>query len=339
MANISINLDSLSPKSFKKTVRHKIKDGTSIFRFLPPHRTESNGYPYCKWNVIWGLTDPNTGRERPFASPSTYEGQCPVFDYLEVLRQNVESEKMVLMSKGMSEDQVKQRQEKISKFISQIRPKTVYAYNASDKSGTVGVVELKSTAHKDVLKVMNQYIKDYNQDPTSLNSAITDSGVWMKIMREGAGFDTKYSASKNQTMVKDPQTGIPSYQDDRTALAQNISDNFQDLAYNLNTLYQKHTYDELKEILVANLLKFAETMPEVLVAGFGLEESKSGSFSATTTASGTVVKGNGNIKINLGSAEEVEDEAPVSKPVNKSSKTSSSDTDDLLKMADNLFNS
>ena len=223
MANISINLDSLSPKSFKKTVRHKIKDGTSIFRFLPPFGSDSNGYPYCKWNVIWGLIDPNTGRERPFASPSTYEGQCPVFDYLEVLRAKVEAEKMVLMSKGMSEDDVKVKQEKINKFISQIRPKTVYAYNASDKSGTIGVVELKSTAHKEVLKVMGQYIKDYNQDPTSLNSAVTDSGVWFKIERSGSGFDTKYGASKSQIMMKDPNTGIPSYQDDRSPLAENIS--------------------------------------------------------------------------------------------------------------------
>lgn len=336
MANISINLDSLSPKSFKKTVRHKIKDGTSIFRFLPPFGTESQGYPYCKWNVIWGLTDPNTGRERPFASPSTYEGQCPVFDYLEVLRAKVEAEKMTLMSKGMSEDKVKEKQDKINKFISQIRPKTVYAYNASDKSGTVGVVELKSTAHKDVLKVMNQYIKDYNQDPTSLKSEVTDSGVWMKIVREGTGFDTKYSASKNQTMVKDAVTGIPSYQDDRSPLAQNIIDSYEQLGYNLNTLYQKNTYEELKEILVANLLNFAEDMPEVLVPGFGLEEFQSGSFSATVST--TAQKGSGSVKLNLGSADEVEvDEVPVSKPVNKA-KASSTDTDDLLAMADNLFN-
>lgn len=334
MANISINLDSLSPKSFKKTVRHKIKDGTSIFRFLPPFGTESNGYPYCKWNVVWGLIDPNTGRERPFASPSTYEGQCPVFDYLEILRGRVEAEKMVLMSKGMSEDDVKAKQEKINKFISQIRPKTVFAYNASDKSGTIGVVELKSTAHKEVLKVMGQYIKDYNQDPTSLNSAVTDSGVWFKIERSGMGFDTKYGASKSQIMMKDPVTGVPSYQDDRSALAENISENFETIGYNLNTLYQKHTYDELKDILIANLIKFGEDMPEVLVAGFGLEESQ-----AINTPAKAPVKGAGNVKLNLGSAEEVEDEAFTPAPKAPAKASTSTDTEDLLKMADNLFNS
>jgi hypothetical protein len=318
MANISINLDSLSPKSFKKTVRHKIKDGTSIFRFLPPFGQEANGYPYCKWNVVWGLIDPNTGRERPFASPSTYEGQCPVFDYLEILRQKVESEKITLMSKGMTEDQVKQKQEKINKFISGIRPKTVYAYNASDKSGTIGVVELKSTAHKDVLKVMNQYIKDYNQDPTSLNSLVSDSGVWMKIMREGLGFDTKYSATKNQTMVKDATTGVPSYQDDRTPLAESISENFQEIGYNLNTLYQKHTYEEFKEILVANLIKFGEDMPEVLVSGYGLEEHE-GMPKSSQSVPLAPTRGSAPVKLNLGS-------------------TDDGDTEDLLKMADNLFN-
>jgi hypothetical protein len=322
MANISINLDSLNPKSFKKTVRHKIKDGTSIFRFLPPFGQESNGYPYCKWNVVWGLTDPNTGRERPFASPSTYEGQCPVFDYLEILRQKVESEKIVLMSKGMTEDQVKAKQEKINKFISGIRPKTVYAYNASDKSGTIGVVELKSTAHKDVLKVMNQYIKDYNQDPTSLNSLVSDSGVWMKIMREGTGFDTKYNAAKNQTMVKDTATGIPSYQDDRSALAENIAENFQEIGYNLNTLYQKHTYEELKDILIANLINFGSDMPEVLVAGYGLEEFE-GLPKSSQSAPLAPSRGTADVKIKLDSADSVQDDG----------------TADLLAMADKMFNS
>jgi len=323
MANILINLDSLNPQKFKKTVRHKVKDGINTFRFLPPFGEAAEGFPYCKWNVVWGLTDPSSGRERPFASPSTYEGSCPVFDYLDILRPRVEQDRLVLASKGASEAELKVKFEKINNFISQIRPKTVYSYNATDKTGTVGVLELKATAHKDVLKVMNQYIKDYNQDPTSLKSEPSDSGVWINVLREGRGFETKYSASKNQIMVKDA-SGVPSYQDDRSSLAENIFANYSELGYDLYSIYQKTTYSDLKDILVANLLHIAEEgMPEVLVEGFGLEEF-GGSEGTQTHAPTQPVQ----------SAT-----ATVSNAALTPTSTNNASDEELLAMADDLFNS
>jgi len=264
MANISINMDSLSPKSFRKTTRHKIQNGNNILRFLPPFGEEANGYPYRKWNVVWGLIDPNSGRMRPFASPSTYEGRCPVYDYLEILKQKVED----LKAAGASEEKLGE----LNKFISTIRPKSVYAYNASDKSGIVGVVELKSTAHKKVISLMNQYITDYNQDPTSLNSEPTDSGVWFNVLREGEGFKTTYDASKFQSATKDPVTGVPVFQDDRSPLAASVSESFDSVAYDLNNIYQKLSYDDLKDVLLANIESVSASLPEVLVPGFGADE-------------------------------------------------------------------
>jgi len=330
MANISINLDSLSPKSFKKTVRHKIKEGVNTLRFLPPFGEEAAGYPYRKWNVIWGLTDPNSGRERPYASSSTYEGQCPVYDYLDALKPKIEQEKVALMAKGLTEDAIKNKFKAINEFISNIRPKTVFSYNAADKTGTVGVVELKSTAHKDVLKVMSQYIREYNQDPTSLSGDIADSGVWINITREGQGFDTKYSASKSQIMVKNAQ-GIPQYQDDRSALAENIVASYNDLAYDLNSIYEKKTYDELKEILVANILHAAQEMPQLLVAGFGLEDFSAPLKNTTPVQTAAAVAPKGVAPVGL-KLDIEEDEAPAAN-------FSNDNTDDLLAMADDLFNS
>jgi len=334
MATIAINMDSLNPKSFKKTVRHKVKDGLNTFRFLPPFGEESNGYPYRKWNIIWGLIDPNSGRARPFASSSTYEGQCPVFDYLELLKGKLEGEKIAMLAKGSSEDDFNAKFKAINDFISGIRPKTVFAYNASDKSGTVGVLELKTTAHKDVLKVMNQYIKDYNQDPTSLGGEIQDSGLWMNVTREGEGFKTTYGAAKNQIMVKNAQ-GIPQYQDDRTPLAENISASYESLAYDLNSIYQKLTYDELKEILVANIIHSAETMPELLVEGFGL-----GEIAVVTSAQKAVATS--QAPITAASKTTPLSVAPIVQGTGAKIKidTNVDDTDeDLLKMADSLFNS
>lgn len=326
MANIQINMDSLNPKSFKKTVRHKVQDGNNIFRFLPPFGAESNGYPYRKWNVVWGLIDPNSGRMRPFASSSTFEGKCPVYDYLDILKQKVEDLKKL----GTAEEKVVE----LEKFISAIRPKSVYAYNASDKSGQVGVLELKSTAHKKVIALMNQYITDYNQDPTSLNSDATDSGVWFNVTRAGIRFDTTYDALKNQITTKDPVTGVPKFEDDRSPLAENIVQNFDSVAYDLNNIYQKLSYDDLKDILVANIISASDALPELLVAGFGLEEANS---DVVTPDAPIAFQTTPHVA-------PIAEEVPVASSTIVSTgtpvvPTTSANTDDLLAMADDIFNS
>ncbi len=322
MSNIKINLDSLNPKTFKKTVRHKVQDGDNITRFLPPFGVEANGYPYKKWNVVWGLIDPNSGRMRPFASPSTYEGRCPVYDYLDLLKQKLDT----------ITDETKV--EEINKFISNLRPKSVYAYNASDKSGQVGVLELKTTAHKKVIALMNKYITDYNQDPTSLNSEPTDSGVWFNITRTGRGFDTTYDASKNTTMVKDAN-GVPSFQDDRGPLAENIVQNFDSIGYDLNSLYQKLSYDELKEILIANLVHASQEIPELLLQGYGAGEPTEGITSAApaVTVAPAVPQGSTPVVLKV-------DASSGDAPVQTQTQTpSSKETDDIIAMADDIFNS
>lgn len=304
-------MDSLNPTSFKKTVRHKVQDGDNIYRFLPPFGPESNGYPYRKWNVVWGLIDPNSGRMRPFASPSTYEGRCPVYDYLDVLKQKVED----LKKTGAPEATISE----LEKFISQIRPKSVYAYNASDKSGVVGVLELKSTAHKKVIQLMNEYITQYNQDPTSLNSDVDDSGVWFKITRQGTGFNTTYDAFKNQNSVKDANTGALTFQDDRSALADSIVQNFDAVGYDLNTIYQKLSYEDLKDVLIANILNAAENLPEVIVPGFG-DDGSEPELIKVDNSSTTV-----NVQTNTSGY--------VGQPEN------TKNTEDLIAMADDIFNS
>ena len=325
MSSIKINLDSLSPKSFKKTVRHKIQDGTNIFRFLPPFGQNSDGYPYHKWNVVWGLIDPSSGRTRPFASSSTYEGKCPVYDYLDLLKNKVAS-----MSTAGDDSNI----EALNKFISDLRPKTAYSYNAADKSGQVGVLELKATAHKKVISLMDKYIKDYNQDPTSLSSDATDSGVWFNVTKTGKNFDTSYDATKNQIMIKDA-SGVPVYKDDRSPLAESIVHNYDTLGYDLSSLYQKLTYDELKEILVINLLAASKDLPELLVTGFGLEEAQGDASFGQSAPAAPAVKTTTTLASSVAtSSNDIPQGKGVSINLHKTD-----DTDDILAMADDLFNS
>lgn len=262
---IKINMDSL--KTRREWKRHKVKDGNNIFRILPPFGESSNGYPYRKWQIIWGLQDPESGRARPFASSMTSEKRCPVTEYVGNLKKKAEVLKSQLAAAGVSEDDQKARLGSLNKLISDLNPKTVYIYNAADRAGDVGLLELKSTAQKKMKAEMTSYIKDYNQDPTSLGSDDTDSGVWFNVKRSGEGRDTEYDVEKFQTKIKNANGKI-TFEDDRSPLPDSVVENYDSQAYDLGSVYQIKSYDELAEILEANMANIVELCPDADLDSF-----------------------------------------------------------------------
>jgi len=351
MAKISLNPRALNPVTYKKTVRHKIPksgEGEGVFRILPPFNDEAEGYPYYRWSIVWGLNDPTSGRMRPYASPfSSREENCPVYDYLTLLKDKVERLKGELIAQGLDEEEIKTRLNDYNQIISDLRPKTIYAYNAVDKAGQVGLLELKKTAHEKLISLMNGYLSDYEQDPTSLSGTDEDSGVWFKFHRSGLGFDTKYFVDKSQ--VKQKNGGVLSFIDDRSPLSESVVSNYSTLGYDLATVYQKFGYDELKEILVANLINISSKIPGILFPGFGLEDASSSPSQVTSTPAR--VSSNKLVRPAFSAGTDGDDEeeeytppAKTAAPVKTASKTSvtsvsDSSTDDLMKLADDIFNS
>ena len=262
---IKLNMDSL--KTSKEWVRHKVKSGSNIFRILPPFGDNSNGYPYRKWQIIWGLTDPSSGRVRPYASSLISEKRDPVVEFVDDLRARLDEMEGALKGRGMDDKSVQKHPKyaRLAKFIRDVSPKTVYLYNAADKAGVVGLLELKSTAHKDMKACMNEYIRDYNQDPTSLNSEEDDSGVWFNVKRTGEGFDTEYKVEKVQ-MKQKTGNGPVSFVDDRSPLPEALVQNYDNLAYDLSAVYKTNTYEDLNEVLQANLDTFYKVCPEANLA-------------------------------------------------------------------------
>lgn len=272
MAKITINQDAL--KQRKEWKRHKVNIGDNIYRILPPFGDIEvhQNVPFKKWSVVWGLIDPASGKMRPINSPvNSEERRCPIYDYLDILTKKIESLKKQYAEQGFSEDQIREKLIYLNKLLWEIRPKHIYAYNACDKSGVVGILEIKTTAHKAMKKRMMEYINIYSQDPTSLNSNVDDSGVWFNITREGERKETRYDVVFNITREKDAQGRLVSV-DDRSPLAANVVEKYQDIGYDLNKLYKSLTYDELKTLLILNLNLWAKDNPEVLVPGFTMDD-------------------------------------------------------------------
>lgn len=328
-SKIKINMDSL--KSRREWKRFKVKDGNNVFRILPPFGDSSNGYVFKKWQVIWGLKDPDSNRMRPFASSMTSEKRCPVTEYVSQLKKKAEQIKAQLQASGESDDLIKERLKSLNQLISDLSPKTVYIYNAVDKSGDVGLLELKSTAHKKMKDAMAQYISDYQQDPTSLNSEDDDSGVWFNVKRSGMGRDTEYDVEKCQHKTKKP-TGGYSYDDDRSPLPETVVNNFENLAYDLSSVYQLKTYEDLERILEVNLPEIIENFPDADLNNESLVETV-----VTKTASAPVAQNKpvGKKPVNLRLDDEDEDEEVIT----VSTKKSTSFDDDFLAEADALLNS
>lgn len=330
---IKINLDSL--KTRREWKRHKVKDGSNVYRILPPFGESSNGYPYRKWQIIWGLIDPESGRARPFASSMTSEKKCPVTEYVQALKKKAETLKSQLAAAGLSEEDQKERMSSLNKLISDLNPKTVYIYNAADKSGEVGLLELKSTAQKKMKAEMSQYIQDYNQDPTSLNSDDTDSGLWFNITRNGLGRDTEYDVKKMQIKTKNPTTGKISFEDDRSPLPDAVVENYANLAYDLSSVYQVKSYDELAEVLAANMEDLIRLCPDA-----DLDAFERVVLAPQAAPVKTVAKPVGTKTVTLKMDDEDEEqEAPVAAPVTRTAKVNAAADDDFLAEADALLNS
>jgi len=310
MAKITINMDSL--KSGRDWVRHKVNDGSNIYRILPPFGDASvhNNYPYRRWSICW-LQDPKSGKRKPFATPKTDSEECPIQEYSDALNKYIEAKLHHLKADGLSETDIKAEMEGLRSVQWNIKPQHIYAYNACDQAGSVGLLEIKSTAHKAMKKMMNQYIKDYGQDPTSLNSDENDSGVWFNITKEGKGKDTEYGVVFHQTRQK--MNGQLVKIDDRTALPEHVVNNYESLAYDLNSIYTKKNYDELREILMFNLSLLAEEVPEAVLEGYGVDTPPS-TTEAVSKVQQAPKKSATKVTLNLNDADDADDEpAPVRK--------------------------
>jgi len=273
-AKTALNVRAFEDK--REMTRHKVNSGENIYRILPPFGEQADGYPYKRWTLAW-LLDPSTGNRRPFASPWSFGHEaCPIGEYVRQLQDKKESIEQKLAA-TMEKDEIKEKVKSITETINAVKAKSTFFYNAANKSGQVGVLELKKSAHDALKKVYTGYISDYSFDPTSLNSDQDDSGVWVKISRTGSGMSTEYAVEKNQNKVKNKETGKISFEDDQSELPAGIVDNYDSMATDLFKLYREVSYDDLKDILLFNLAQlhssFVKDLGEkaanlILVPGF-----------------------------------------------------------------------
>ena len=261
--SMKVNMKAFEDR--KEIKRHKINDGINVFRILPPFGPNADGYPYRRWSICW-LADATTGRNRPYASPWSFgEKECPVGEFTKLIQDKKENLEKKLSAQDLSKEEIKEALKPLTEILWKVKPKATFFFNAVNKSGEVGILEIKKSAQDELKKVMKEYISDYNQDPTSLNSDQDDSGVWFKMTKTGQLMSTEYKVEKNQIKAKN-EAGKLVFLDDQEALSDSIVANYESLATDLFTLYKQISYEDLKEVLLHNLT--------VMHAGFVKEFGK-----------------------------------------------------------------
>jgi hypothetical protein len=330
MVELSFNQSSLTSKI--KVVRHKLKPNANVFRILPPFGDpdDHNGYPFKRWSVAW-LTDPQSGKRRPFASPIMEKEECPVDQYSRALAKHIENKKAMLTAEGLDEKQVREQLKDLYNVQWQIKLNHTYAYNAVDKEGTVGVLEVKKTAHDGIKEKLNEYIVEYNQDPLSLESDIQENaGVWLNIKKTGEGKDTKYTVDFAKTKKK--VDGDVAYVLDRSPLPDSVAEGYHDgLGYDLTTLYYQKSAAQLREVLLYNLSLIQEEVPDAILDGFEPD------VEVEEPVEKPKAKAKPKKKVELNLDEDDEPPFDVEAPVKKTTKRKEFSNDDIVAMADDLL--
>ena len=265
--NMKINLDALKLK--KDNVNHKINSGVNKFRFLPPFGAASNGSPFARWIIAW-MIDPSTGKIRPVPSLRSFgEKDCAIYSFYTALEAHLVELNTKLIKEGKSQAEATEELSLLEKFVSDSKPKIDYIYNAVDNQGKLGRLSLKKTAHEGVIKLFQEYINEFNSDPTSLNSDSSeegdsyDSGVWINIIKEGQGrYNTEYSVSFAMKKIK--ENGKTFEIKDTTPLPEAIVKNYNSVGYDLFDAYKKVSKEEIEYFMYWNALNFNDNNDELL---------------------------------------------------------------------------
>lgn len=347
---IGINMDSL--KSKKDWKRFKLNDGSNVYRILPPYGDSEthNGWHFKRWSTTW-MVDPGTGKLRPFASPLTDSTKnsplaCPIDEYNKAVSKRIKEVEAKMLAKGLSPETVTEKLAGLKNAQWKLKVNHSYLYNAANKQGEVGLLEVKSTAHKGLKTLMSTYITEYNQDPTSLGSDTDENaGVWFNITKSGQKKDTEYKVEFN--MIKEKSSDGKVYKvEDRSPLAESISEGYDQLGYDLNTVYIRKSYDELKDVLLYNIALLAKDNPEVAIPGYevdGIDTSSSEEAEEEIVEVKPKAKiSNNKIALKLDDEDDFDDEEiiPVAKkavPAPVATKPKAKSSFDALAMADEIL--
>lgn len=195
---------------FKKTSSDNFKQtnyATSFYiesevicRIIPT--LENADFPYKKWMLVWV---PVQGKpSKCFATTANLGNKCPVTNLHNIISKVIGNPEV--LSKYENKEKILER---IKHIAFKLNLQAFYVYNAvvfnpKTKNQQLGILYMKTTAHKSLSKLINEYLED-DIDPLDI-----ESGIWFKLSKDidASNGRVSYSAEKQMIKTKDEKGRI-----------------------------------------------------------------------------------------------------------------------------------
>jgi len=228
---------------FPKKNRFYLKDGSNIFRVLPPFGSLKNDGIVAKyWAVYWLPTTKKNrkGEDISFPVPSMLEmtkdkkiiTPDPIYDKVQNLTKSLEAMKA---GKQHPEAVITALEERLKK----LQLDKAYYLNVISPAGEIGSLKLRYTAFQ-ALKEKLRDLEKLSIDPINIGV-----GVYFDFKK---GKDDKgktvYTVDIHQKTSRDPQTGGFKTEIVEARIDNSILDRMEKEAFDLATLYKRLTVEE-----------------------------------------------------------------------------------------------
>lgn len=230
---------------FNRSKRFYLKDGSNLYRVLPPVKSlrEKNKIAQY-WSVIW-LTD-TRGKKRPVASILKKQGKDIILQHDPLLTKYEELLSQMTQINAALKDPATAGQvdpvmaAAIKSDFNRIRPSKTYALNVIDASGAVGVLEIGYNSWQ----ALDQKINQLNTQGIDAIGIGPDKGIYFDFrkVRDERG-KSVYSVDPAMKTTKDA-SGNFQLNYIRMALTNEDAARLANQVEDLTTLYKEYTLEE-----------------------------------------------------------------------------------------------
>ncbi|MDE2425755.1 MAG: hypothetical protein KGO96_07595 [Elusimicrobia bacterium] len=241
--NIGTPTDDLESKKRIKRNFFNIKEGSNVYRILPPFKDlAQDGIWFQKQVIHWGYEGAG-GMPRNFACLGSSCPECVFVEKTKKELETVTSEKASVMLKS---------------FLDEHHLEIVHVMNAMDRDEKIGLLKMKTRLWQDFGRERTE-LKAFGIHP-----ADAERGVWMNFEKTGQGTTALWKATAVRDSVLDKGEVVSRLK--VSPLSKETLTRMQTEAFELNKVVRKLDFEQVQG-LVVSLVDY-QSDPEVVDAVF-----------------------------------------------------------------------
>lgn len=232
----------------KKKNNFRLKDGSNIYRILPPLGTLAADGIWAVYDSIhWGYK--GTKGHKPFKciqkkdfKTKMVKVQCPECDKIAEYKSRLEDETARLKASGKTKEEIDEFLKPLADWLYSHNLDKKWYMNAMDKDGQLGRLAIPHKMYSQLQELITDIVTKKGVDPIAV-----DGGVWFDFIRSGKGRDTTHRvAIVEQNEVINGRV-MSTYKP--APLTQDVLNRLGAEAWDLKNAVRVLNYDEINRIV------------------------------------------------------------------------------------------